>query len=101
MGDIDGGETSESSTATDKDRHEDLDKGDNPIFNQLEELFSAIMMAKDGDDRPIHTVFQLLPSRKKYPSYYEVIDNPIDLKMIATKIQARKSAYWLLIKRFK
>jgi len=84
--DIDGGETSESSTTTDKDRHEDsLDKGD--VFNQLEELFSAVMMAKDIDDRPLHSVFQLIPSRKKYPSYYEIIDNPIDLKMIAMKIQ--------------
>ncbi|XP_021953815.1 protein polybromo-1 isoform X3 [Folsomia candida] len=80
-------ETSESSsTTTDKDRHED-EKGDNVLFNQLEDLFTAIINAKDVDDRPLHTVFQLLPSRKKYPSYYEVTENPIDLKMIAMKIQ--------------
>jgi protein polybromo-1 len=87
--DIDGGETSESSTATDKDRLEDsMDKGE--TFNQMEELFSAVMTAKDVDDRPLHTVFQPIPSRKKYPSYYDIIENPIDLKMIAMKVQGGK-----------
>lgn len=61
------------------------------LFNQLEDLFTAIINAKDVDDRPLHTVFQLLPSRKKYPSYYEVTENPIDLKMIAMKIQQGNS----------
>jgi protein polybromo-1 len=85
----DDGETSEcSSTTTDKDRQED--QGDTILFNQLEDLFTAIINAKDLDDRPLHTFFQLLPSRKKYPSYYEIIDNPIDLKMIAMKIQQGK-----------
>lgn len=46
------------------------------------------MVAKDSvDDRPLHTVFQLLPSRRQYPNYYEIIENPIDLKMIASRIQ--------------
>lgn len=87
MGGGDDEENSESSsTTTDKDRQED-EKGDNVLFNQLEDLFTAIISAKDVDDRPLHTVFQLLPSRKKYPSYYELTESPIDLKMIATKIQ--------------
>jgi protein polybromo-1 len=87
LGGGDDEENSESSsTTTDKDRQED-EKGDNVLFNQMEDLFSAVINAKDSDDRPLHTVFQLLPSRKKYPSYYEVTDNPIDLKMIATKLQ--------------
>jgi hypothetical protein len=29
-----------------------------------EDLFSAVMMATDQDNRPLHTVFQLLPSKK-------------------------------------
>jgi len=89
----DGDETSESSTATDKDRQED--QGDPNLAANLEDLFSAIMLAKDADDRPLHTVFQLLPSKKQYPEYYEIIDNPIDLKMIASKIQSGMSNIYI------
>ncbi|CAL8069132.1 unnamed protein product [Orchesella dallaii] len=84
------GETSESSSTT--DRHDDLDKGDSILLDNLEELFSAVMVAKDVDDRPLHNVFQLLPSRKQYPNYYEIIENPIDLKMIAIRIQGGEYA---------
>nr|CAD7402573.1 unnamed protein product [Timema poppensis] len=73
------GENSESSSIT-------LDED----MNQYEELFTAVMMATDPDNRSLHTVFQLLPSKKRYPEYYEVIENPVDLKMIATKIQQNK-----------
>nr|CAD7452818.1 unnamed protein product [Timema tahoe] len=77
------GENSESSSiALDED------------MNQYEELFTAVMMATDPDNRSLHTVFQLLPSKKvihlRYPEYYEVIENPVDLKIIATKIQQNK-----------
>lgn len=68
-------DTSESSTNPDDDS------------NLLEDLFTAVMMATDADNRPLHTQFQLLPSKKKYPEYYDVIETPIDLKIIATKIQ--------------
>ena len=34
-----------------------------------------------------NTVFQLLPSRKRYPEYYEHIAEPMDLKTVAEKIQ--------------
>lgn len=43
------------------------------------------------DDRLLHLEFLLLPSKKLYPDYYDVIDHPVDLKLIATKIQT--SAY--------
>ncbi|XP_022920699.1 protein polybromo-1 isoform X3 [Onthophagus taurus] len=68
-------DTSESSTNQDDDS------------NLYEEFFAAIMGATDSDNRPIHAEFQLLPSKKKYPEYYEIIENPIDLKTVATKIQ--------------
>lgn len=68
-------DTSETSTNPDED------------MNQFEDLFTAIMTATDTENRPLHTDFQLLPSKKKYPEYYEVIENPIDLKTIAMKIQ--------------
>ena len=37
--------------------------------------------------RMLNTVFQLLPSRKRYPEYYEHIAEPMDLKTVAEKIQ--------------
>lgn len=51
-----------------------------------EELFSAVMTANE-EGRIISEMFQLLPSKSLYPDYYQVIQQPIDLKMIATKIQ--------------
>lgn len=58
--------------------------------NQFEELFSAVMKATSSDGRVLHPVFQLLPSRKAYPDYYQVIEQPVDLKTIAAKIQANE-----------
>lgn len=56
-----------------------------------EELFASVMTATDAMDRLLHKEFQLLPSKKLYPEYYQVIDHPVDLKLIATKIQ--RNAY--------
>lgn len=57
-------------------------------YNQYEELFASIMTATDPiGDRAMHRMFQLLPSKKIYPDYYDVIEHPIDLRLIATKIQ--------------
>ena len=58
----------------------------------LEELFGAVMTTRDSSDpdRMLNTVFQLLPSRKRYPEYYELIKEPMDLKMCAEKIQKNK-----------
>lgn len=59
---------------------------ENNDFDPYEELFSAVMSATE-ENRSLHIMFQLLPSKKLYPEYYEVIDHPIDLKFIANKIQ--------------
>lgn len=56
--------------------------------DQYEELFQCVMTASDQDDRTLFKEFQLLPSKKIYPDYYDVIENPIDLKLIAGKIQS-------------
>ncbi|XP_065223085.1 protein polybromo-1 isoform X3 [Planococcus citri] len=61
-------------------------------LNLCEELFSTVMTASDQDTRPLYPVFQLLPSKKLYPEYYDVIENPIDLRTIARKIQDGKYA---------
>lgn len=52
-----------------------------------EELFGAVMSATDENNRSLNTMFQLLPSKKEYPDYYDIIEHPVDLKLIATKIQ--------------
>lgn len=53
----------------------------------LEELFAAIWNAAD-EGRKVSGIFQLLPSRALYPDYYQYIKEPIDLKIIGTKIQS-------------
>lgn len=74
-------------TAIDDDQTSE-NSSENNDFDPFEELFSSVMSAMDpGDDRSLHTMFQLLPSKKHYPEYYAVIDHPIDLKFIANKIQ--------------
>lgn len=86
----------QNASSTDGDDMEADDAKDNSALtphgqaddeNLYEELFSAVMNASSADGRLLHTAFQLLPSRKLYPDYYQVIENPIDLKQIATKIQ--------------
>ncbi|XP_048738876.1 LOW QUALITY PROTEIN: protein polybromo-1-like [Ostrea edulis] len=74
-------EEEEEELPTEKQRE---DVKDDP--QEIEELFAAAMNAKDGE-RDISLVFQLLPQRSKYPEYYRIIKNPIDMKMIAQKIQ--------------
>lgn len=64
-------------------RDDDTDGDD---LDPYEELFNAVMTATD-ENRELHRMFQLLPSKKLYPDYYDVIDHPIDLKCIAVKIQ--------------
>ncbi|XP_011164312.1 protein polybromo-1 [Solenopsis invicta] len=71
-------DTSESSTNLDEE-----------TMQLFEDLFAAVMTATDPTDnnRPLHIMFQLKPSKKLYPEYYDVIETPIDLKTIARKIQ--------------
>ncbi|XP_058446489.1 protein polybromo-1 isoform X2 [Malaya genurostris] len=67
-----------------KSTHEPEEAEDD--FDPYEELFNSVMTATD-ENRELHRMFQLLPSKKLYPEYYDVIDHPIDLKCIAVKIQ--------------
>nr|CAI5824299.1 unnamed protein product [Callosobruchus analis] len=58
--------------------------------SSFEELYAAVMTAKDEHHKPLHHPFKLLPSKKEYPEYYEVVEQPIDLKMILTKVHGNK-----------
>lgn len=44
-------------------------------------------MAANLEGRPLYLPFQFLPSKRRYPEYFRVIDQPVDLKTIAQKIQ--------------
>ncbi|XP_037562917.1 protein polybromo-1-like isoform X3 [Dermacentor silvarum] len=55
--------------------------------DHYEELFTSVMTATDAEGRCISSMFQLLPSRSLYPEYYKIITDPVDLKIIATRIQ--------------
>lgn len=78
-----------TSVADNDDASEGSKEDENDVY---EELFASVMTATDPfDSRPLHTEFQLLPSKRHYPDYYDVIEHPIDLKFIAKKIQT--SAY--------
>lgn len=68
-----------SETSSNINAEEDLEN--------YEELFTSVMTATDDTSRPLNLMFQLLPSKKEYPDYYSIIEHPIDLKFIATKIQ--------------
>lgn len=77
-----------------KDEEEDMESSspasalaESTDEDHYEELFTAVMTATDVDGRCISSMFQLLPSRTLYPEYYKIITEPIDLKLIAMKIQ--------------
>ncbi|XP_034942972.1 protein polybromo-1 isoform X2 [Chelonus insularis] len=72
-----------------EDTSESSTNPDDEFMQPFEELFAAVMNATDPLDssRPLHLEFQLRPSKKLYPEYYDIIENPIDLKTIARKIQ--------------
>lgn len=53
----------------------------------LEQLLEAIVTATDPSGRLICELFQKLPSKVQYPDYFAIIKEPIDLKIIAQRIQ--------------
>lgn len=83
-------ESDDAESEESRDTYSSSSHAANDDENVYEELFSAVMNAMSSDGRLLHTVFQLLPSRKLYPDYYQVIENPIDLKQIAMKIQGNE-----------
>lgn len=54
--------------------------------------FLSQVMSANSEGRPLYTAFQFLPSKRRYPEYFSVIDSPIDLKTIAQKIQGGEYA---------
>ena len=55
----------------------------------IEKLFTAVMAHQDDTGRNISLIFRKLPPRSQIPDYYDIINNPIDLKVIAKNIQVK------------
>uniref|UniRef100_A0A3Q3GZM9 Protein polybromo-1 n=1 Tax=Kryptolebias marmoratus TaxID=37003 RepID=A0A3Q3GZM9_KRYMA len=53
----------------------------------LEQLLDAVVSFTEPSGRLVSELFQKLPSKMQYPDYYAIIKEPIDLKIIAQKIQ--------------
>uniref|UniRef100_A0A7N6AKL2 Protein polybromo-1 n=1 Tax=Anabas testudineus TaxID=64144 RepID=A0A7N6AKL2_ANATE len=53
----------------------------------LEHLLDAVVSYTEPTGRLVSELFQKLPSKMQYPDYYAIIKEPIDLKIIAQKIQ--------------
>lgn len=55
------------------------------LESNLEELIQEISEATDSDGRSISAMFQILPPKSKFKDYYELIQEPIDIKTIEGK----------------
>uniref|UniRef100_A0A671TY91 Protein polybromo-1 n=1 Tax=Sparus aurata TaxID=8175 RepID=A0A671TY91_SPAAU len=83
----------------DEDDEDGYDAGDNPggstedestpscLKEFLEQLLDAVVSYTEPTGRLVSELFQKLPSKMQYPDYYAIIKEPIDLKIIAQKIQ--------------
>uniref|UniRef100_H3DAW9 Protein polybromo-1 n=1 Tax=Tetraodon nigroviridis TaxID=99883 RepID=H3DAW9_TETNG len=54
----------------------------------LEQLLDTLVSYTEPTGRLVSELFQKLPSKMQYPDYYAIIKEPIDLKIIAQKIQS-------------
>nr|XP_057910239.1 protein polybromo-1 isoform X2 [Doryrhamphus excisus]XP_057910240.1 protein polybromo-1 isoform X2 [Doryrhamphus excisus]XP_057910241.1 protein polybromo-1 isoform X2 [Doryrhamphus excisus] len=83
----------------DEDDEDGYDAQDNPggstedestppcLRDVLEQLLDAVVTYAEPSGRLVSELFQRLPSKAQYPDYYAIIKEPIDLKLIAQKIQ--------------
>ncbi|XP_061909828.1 protein polybromo-1-like isoform X1 [Entelurus aequoreus] len=57
------------------------------LRDALEQLLDAMVTYAEPSGRLVSELFQRMPSKAHYPDYYAIIKEPIDLKLIAQKIQ--------------
>uniref|UniRef100_A0A672IS18 Protein polybromo-1 n=1 Tax=Salarias fasciatus TaxID=181472 RepID=A0A672IS18_SALFA len=86
----------------DEDEEDGYDAADNPggstedesapttLKELLEQLLDAVVSYSEPTGRLVSELFQKLPSKMQYPDYYAIIKEPIDLKLIAQKIQCSR-----------
>uniref|UniRef100_A0A3P9AC43 Protein polybromo-1 n=1 Tax=Esox lucius TaxID=8010 RepID=A0A3P9AC43_ESOLU len=69
------------------DEEEGEDNSPSCLKEVLEQLLEAVVTFSEPSGRLVSDLFQKLPSKVQYPDYYAIIKDPIDLKIIAQKIQ--------------
>lgn len=57
------------------------------LDSKLEELIQEVNEATDSDGRNVSAMFQILPPKSKFKDYYELIEQPIDIKTIEGKFR--------------
>ncbi|XP_066520452.1 polybromo 1, like [Hoplias malabaricus] len=59
--------------------------------NRMKALYAAVSEAREaGTDRCLCDLFQVKPSKKDYPDYYQVILEPMDLRTVEQNIRAER-----------
>ena len=59
---------------------------------QMLKVIEAVMKYEDSDGIELAQPFWKLPSKKKLPEYYKVIDNPMDIAKIREKVEQEEYA---------
>ena len=52
----------------------------------FKDIYDKLVASRDEKEKPLATPFMTLPSKKKYPNYYNRVGEPIDLAMIEKNI---------------
>ncbi|XP_071538356.1 uncharacterized protein ash1 isoform X2 [Panulirus ornatus] len=52
----------------------------------FKDIFDKLVASRDSSDKPLATPFMTLPSKKKYPTYYTRVGEPIDLALVEKNI---------------
>uniref|UniRef100_A0A8C2Z3C6 Protein polybromo-1 n=1 Tax=Cyclopterus lumpus TaxID=8103 RepID=A0A8C2Z3C6_CYCLU len=71
----------------DDDDEDGYDTAPTCLKEVLEQLLDAVVSYTEPTGRLVSELFQKLPSKMQYPDYYAIIKEPIDLKIVAQKIQ--------------
>ena len=62
------------------------DEAQMELNSNLMRIHSSVRTLKEHTGRVRSVLFQKLPSKRDYPDYYQIIKNPIDLKIIENRI---------------
>ncbi|XP_014291998.1 ATP-dependent helicase brm isoform X3 [Halyomorpha halys] len=82
------GEEDEEDAGTSKRRK--YSPSENKLRRRMRNLMNIVVKYTDSDSRVLSEPFMKLPSRHKYPDYYELIKKPIDIKRILAKVDECK-----------
>ncbi|KAF6205797.1 hypothetical protein GE061_019971 [Apolygus lucorum] len=85
-----GGGGGEEDDEEPKEKRKKLTPIENKLRKKMKNLMNVVVKYTDSDSRVLSEPFMKLPSRHKYPDYYELIKKPIDIKRILAKVDECK-----------